>query len=207
MKGWAVVLFVIGSAAEPALAGEWSVIASGHWLEKTGKDESEEVFSGSAIDFDFEGGPGVGIGLLYEFTPMWGIEAKASFAQMNATVRTVTSDAIFLLDLDPVDGVPLTVVLQWRPWRGTWRPYLGAGGSQIFLGNVPLGDGRVEFDTATGLVLNAGFDFALAERWFANLDLKYIPFETFRAARSPLGPSGRVRFEPLLGSAGLRYRF
>jgi len=59
----------------------------------------------------------------------------------------------------------------------------------------------------TALVLNAGLDIAIAGRWFINGDVKYLPIETGIQGRSPLGPSADVRFEPVIASAGIRYRF
>jgi len=204
-----LVVLMLLVAVTPAAAGDWSIIGSGHWIQKSGQDETDDVFTGTAADFDFDAGAGIGVGVLYTFSSRWGVEAKASFAQMDATVRTILSDAVFTLELGEVKAVPLTVVLQWRPLEREWNPYIGAGGAYMFLAGVevPGSSQTVGFDATTGVVLNGGMDVELSKRWLVNLDLKYIPFETASEARSPLGPPGPVRFEPILASAGLRYRF
>jgi outer membrane protein W len=203
-----IAIAVAVLTAIPAAAGELSIIGSGHWLEKSGEDESENVFAGRAVDFDFGSGSGVGVGLLYEFSSRWGVEVKASFARMDVTARSVLPDAVFLLDLGGVNAVPVTAVLQWRPLEREWNPYIGAGGAQLFLSDLSAAPGSsIDFKATTGLVLNGGLDVGLSERWLINVDLKYIPFETASEARSGLGPAERVRFEPLLASAGMRYRF
>ena len=193
-----------------AAAGDWSVIATGHWLEKSGEDELEGVLGTNEADFDFEAGPGIGAGLLWQPSSQWAVELKASFARMDVQVRTRTSDAIFILDLGSVDVLPLTAIVQYRPdLAGDWDPYIGAGVAHVILDDLSIegSDERVRFDSDTGLALAAGLDVALSERWFLNFDLKYVPFETGSASESAFGTTGDVRLEPMLASAGVRYRF
>ncbi|MCA1734313.1 MAG: outer membrane beta-barrel protein, partial [Acidobacteria bacterium] len=160
------------------------------------------------VDYDFDVGAGLGVGLLWQFSERWALETKASWGFMDATARIVRPDAVVILELGELDVVPLTVVLQWRPnLGGDWNPYVGVGGAHIFFGSLPLTEGKVEFDDDTALVINAGLDIAISERWFINGDLKYLPLETGTAGRSPLGESADLLFEPIIGSAGIRYRF
>ncbi len=193
-----------------AFAADWSLILSGQWLEKTGENEPADLPAGSGefVDYDFDVGSGLGVGLLWQFSDRWALETKASWGVLDARARLVRPDAIVILDLGDLDVVPLTAVLQWRPQLdGDWDPYLGAGGAHIFFGSLPLSEGKVEFDDDTALVLNAGLDIAIAGRWFINGDVKYLPIESGIEGRSPLGPSADVRFEPVIASAGIRYRF
>lgn len=208
MKRAAVLLLVLVSM--PAAAGDWSILATGHWLEKSGEDELEGVLGVNEADFDFEAGPGIGAGFLWQPSTQWAVELKASFARMGVEVRTRTTDAIFILDLGSVDVIPLTAILQYRPdLAGDWDPYLGAGVAHVLFDDLSLegSDQSVRFDSDTGLALAAGLDVALSDRWFLNFDLKYVPFETGSAGESRFGTTGDVRLEPLLASAGVRYRF
>ena len=192
------------------LAGDLSLIVSGQWLERTGKSERPGGLdeTGQFVDYDFDVGAGLGVGLLWQFSNRWALETKASWGFMDAKAMIVRSDAIVILDLGELDVVPLTAVLQWRPdLRGDWDPYVGVGSAHIFFGSLQLPEGKVEFDDNTGLVINAGLDIALSDRWFINGDLKYLPLETGTSARSPLGESADIEVQPIIGSAGIRYRF
>lgn len=210
MRAVRLTLVLLLALPLSALAGDFSLIVSGQWLEKTGENEPASGLpsSGEFVDFDFDVGGGAGVGLLWQFSKRWALETKASWGTMDATAYRIRPDAIVALGLGELDVVPLTAVLQWRPdLQGDWDPYLGVGGAHIFFGSLPLGEAEVEFDDDTALVINAGLDIALSERWFINGDLKYLPLETGIAGGSPLGESADVRFEPVIGSAGIRYRF
>jgi outer membrane protein W len=208
MRAGRLFLIVLLALPLAARAGDWSLIVSGQWLEKTGKSEREMPSSGSFVDYDFDAGGGIGVGLLWEFSQRWALETKASWGTMDARAYVIRPDAIAVLELGDLDVVPLTVVIQWRPdLRGNWDPYLGIGGAHIFFGSLPLDGGDVEFEDDTALVLSAGLDIALSERWFINGDVKYLPIETGSRGRSPLGRGGEIAFEPVIASAGIRYRF
>ena len=209
MRAVRFVLLVLLSVPLSAVAGYMSLIVSGQWLEKTGENERVDLpTSGQFVDYEFDVGSGVGVGLLWEFGQRWALETKASWGMTEATAYIISPDAIVALELGDLDVIPLTAVVQWRPkMGGDWNPYLGVGAAHIFFGRLPLVQGDVEFEDDTALVINAGLDIALTERWFINGDLKYLPVETGTAGRSPLGPSAEVRFEPVIGSAGVRFRF
>jgi outer membrane protein len=200
----AVALTFICAAAQ---AGDFSIIVSGQWLEKTGKDEFEGMLEESQLDFDFAVGSAVGVGLLYEWNERWGLETKASFGKMDVTVRTFLSDAEFILMLDSVEVIPLTAVLQYRfrP-NPTWTPYVGAGVAHVIFRDLEFGSQKINFDDDSGLVINAGVDLTIGDRWYLNADFKHVPFETGLKGVADLG-AGELEFKPVIASAGLRYRF
>jgi len=201
-------LLLIALLALPlaAHAGDLSLIVSGQWLEKTAEDQTfEGILEETRTDFDLDAGAALGVGILWEWSERWGLEAKASFGEMDVTVRRFLEDAEFVLVLDAVEVIPITAVVQYRFRPNvTWTPYVGAGVAHVRFRNLEVD--AISFDDDTGLVLNAGFDFALGERWFLNGDLKYVPFETGIEGASEAG-RGEVSFEPIIASAGLRYRF
>lgn len=209
MRALRFVLPILLALPAAAVAADLSLLVSGQWLEKTGENEPPALTgSGEFVDFDFDVGGGAGVGILWRFSNRWALETKASWGVMDARAMLVRPDAIVILDLGDVDVVPLTAVIQWRPdLQGDWDPYLGIGGAHIFFGDLPLAEGEVRFGDDTALVVSAGLDIALSDRWFLNGDVKYLPIETGIEGRSPLGPSADVRFEPVIGSAGIRYRF
>jgi outer membrane protein len=77
-----------------------------------------------------------------------------------------------------VTGVlPPTFTLQYhfRPGAGI-RPYLGAGiNYTVFYKESSAVDGTaLKIDNSVGAAAQAGLDWSINKRWFANLDLKYI---------------------------------
>jgi outer membrane protein W len=209
MRAVRFVLMLVLALPLSMRAADFSLIVSGQWLERTGESDPGPLReAGTFVDYDFDVGGGLGVGLLWEFSERWALETKASWGLMEAQATIVSPDAIVILNLGDLDVVPLTAVLQWRPdLEGDWDPYVGVGGAHIFFGSLALSEGKVEFDDDTALVLNAGLDVALSERWFINGDVKYLPIETGVEGRSSLGPSADIGFEPLIASAGVRYRF
>ncbi|MCA1733405.1 MAG: outer membrane beta-barrel protein [Acidobacteria bacterium] len=188
-------------------AGDLSIIVSGQWLEKTGEDEFEGELEESQLDFDFDVGGALGVGLLYEWNEHWGLETKASFGKMDVTVRTFLSDAEFILELDAAEIIPLTAVVQYRfrP-NQTWTPYVGAGVAHVIFRDLEFGSESINFDDDTGLVVNAGVDLTIGDRWVLNADFKHVPFESGLTGARDLG-AGELEFKPVIASAGLRYRF
>ena len=201
-----LLIAILALSAAAARAGDLSLIVSGQWLEKTAEDQAfEGILEETRTDFDLDVGGALGVGILWEWNDRWGLEAKASFGTMDVTVRRFLEDAEFILVLEAVEVIPITAVAQYRfrP-NDTWTPYLGAGVAHVQFRKLEVE--TVSFDDDTGLVLNAGFDIALGERWFINGDLKYVPFETGIEGASEAG-AGDISFKPIIGSAGLRYRF
>lgn len=203
------LFFLVTLICLPVCAGEWSIIGSAEFIDKTGNDQFEEQLERGSADFDFDSSAGLGAGILWE-EGQWGLEVKASFTRTDITVKSVLSDAVFLLDLGTVDVIPVTALIQYRFHNsGDMTPYIGAGAALIHLSSiqVPESDEKIEFDDDYGFVVNAGFDVELSRQWALNLDGRYIPLETASSGEASVFGRNEIRLEPLIWSAGLRYRF
>lgn len=88
----------------------------------------------------------------------------------------------------------------------TFKPYVGAGINYTTISKVNLldGAGSLEHDSV-GLVLQAGFDYAIDKNWSLNFDVKKAQI------RSDVYISGAkasaVKIDPLMIGVGVGYRF
>lgn len=116
----------------------------------------------------------------YQWTKNWAVEVLAAVPFEHD---------IELEDLGKVGEtkhLPPTVSLQYHFLPdGKFQPYVGAGiNYTIFFDDGPEGalkdlGGDLEIeDNSFGLAGQIGFDYMLNDRWFLNLDLRYISIET-----------------------------
>lgn len=123
------------------------------------------------------------------------------------------STAVGDIDLGEVWLLPPTLTLQYHLNTETVRPYIGAGlNYTLFYGidEGPVAD-EVEYDSALGFAFQLGFDFDINERWFVNIDAKYILLNTDVTvdATSALGATvgADVDINPFIAGFGLGYKF
>lgn len=109
----------------------------------------------------------------------------------------------------------LTVQYHFAP-ESRVRPYVGAGiNYTIFYSesassglNAAIGNTRVQLDDSFGFALQAGVDIDIDDRFFANIDVKYVDMDT--TARLTTGAAvNRVRVDvnPLIFGIGIGTRF
>jgi len=102
---------------------------------------------------------------------------------------------------------------------GSIRPYLGVGvnwsdfsGEKVSGPAVPA-NSRLEIDQAWGLAGRAGVDIGTSERWFLNLDVRYVDLNTDVEGRVPAGlgfttvPFGEATIDPWIYGIAVGYRF
>jgi len=113
--------------------------------------------------------------------------------------------------------LPPTLLLQYHFDTGTgFRPYVGAGVNYTitYLENADrsleavLGPTTVSADNSLGWAVQAGVDYHINERWFINLDVKYIDI----GVDVELNSAGTVRnldvdINPVVVGVGFGYRF
>lgn len=110
----------------------------------------------------------------------------------------------------------LTVQYHFRP-KATFRPYLGIGvnythtygeNADDALEATLGGSTDVNADDSLGYAVQAGFDYAIGERWFINFDLKYIDMSV--DIELVTGSTHRrvdVDINPIIAGIGLGYQF
>lgn len=123
------------------------------------------------------------------------------------------STAVGDIDLGDVWLLPPTLTLQYHLNTETVRPYIGVGLNYTLFYGVdegPVAD-DVEYDSALGFAFQLGFDFDINDRWFLNLDAKYILLNTDVTvdATSALGATvgADVDINPFIAGFGLGYKF
>jgi len=147
----------------------------------------------------------------YFITPSWSSELILTYPQSQTV--TVESSALggpanigTFKHLPPI----LTLKYNFIP-GGDFRPYIGAGVNFTLLSDVRLAvptapPMALELSrTSVGPAVQGGFDYKMADHWFANADVKWamlradVKFDSQTLAQ--------VRVDPLLVAVGLGYRW
>jgi len=143
----------------------------------------------------------------YFLTPNWALELIAGVTQHNAHA---VGTAIGTVDLGSTWLLPPTLTLQYHYQAlPTLDLYAGAGlNYTFFLGNSLPSNGLVKsisYDNNVGEALQAGFDFALSDRWVLNLDVKQLFLNTTVKVNGAV--KANVDVNPTLVGVGIGYRF
>ncbi|PHR73213.1 MAG: OmpW family protein [Lutibacter sp.] len=147
----------------------------------------------------------------YFFTKNWA--AELILGTSNHDVKAI-STAAGDIELGDVWLLPPTLTLQYHFLHGeSVRPYLGAGlNYTIFYdeNNGPVAD-KVSYENSLGYAFQFGIDFDLDNKWFINLDYKYILLDTDVTvdATTALGATvgADVEINPAIIGVGFGRRF
>jgi outer membrane protein len=147
----------------------------------------------------------------YFFTKNWSAELILATARHDVkAVSTAAGD----IELGNVWLLPPTLTLQYHfLTEDGFRPYLGAGlNYTIFYGadEGPTAD-DVSYDNSVAFAFQAGLDYDLNEKWFLNVDAKYLTLSTDATvdATTALGATvgADVDINPLVIGVGIGMRF
>ena len=118
------------------------------------------------------------------------------------------------LDLGDVTLLPPTLTLQYHfnP-EGQFRPYVGAGINYTHFFNEDLPSGSalnsISYDASFGWAAQVGFDYAINEKWFFNVDLKKVSINT--DVTIDAGALGTVKadtdIDPWIFGVGVGWRY
>ena len=146
----------------------------------------------------------------YFFSENWAAELILGTA--NHDVKAVSTSAGDI-ELGDVWLLPPTLTLQYHFATEGVRPYAGAGlNYTIFYGadKGPTAD-DVDYDSSFGFAFQGGIDFDLDEKWFLNIDAKYILINTDATvdATTALGATvgADVDINPLVIGFGIGMKF
>lgn len=145
-----------------------------------------------------------------------GFELIAATTKHSASGRTGTTGSIGRLASTWV--LPPTLTAQYHPvTNGPVRPYVGVGVNYtIFYSEnassgleAAVGPTRVRMSDSAGWAVQAGVDIDLTERWFLNIDAKYIDMDTTARLDTTAAGTQRVRvsLDPLVIGIGIGTRF
>ena len=154
----------------------------------------------------------------YFFDKNWAAElilgtAKHDVSTVASNLTPVGGPASADIDLGSVWLLPPTLTFQYHFYAGDFKPYVGAGVNYtIFYGadEGPTAD-NVDYDNSFGVAFQAGIDFNLSDKWFLNLDAKYITISTDATvdATTALGATvgADVDINPFVIGFGLGMKF
>lgn len=179
-------LATAAGAAMPAVAEAGDVLLRVRGIYVTPTEESGDIlpaFPGEGVELTDAVAPEIDI--TYMATDHVGLELIAATTKHEA--RGVTGTTGSLGDLVETWVLPPTVTLQYHflP-EGNVRPYVGAGLNYTIFWDEeaqdPLTDAvgptDVSLSDSFGWALQAGVDIDITERFFLNLDAKYIDMDT-----------------------------
>ncbi|WP_452232680.1 OmpW/AlkL family protein [Lacinutrix sp. MEBiC02595] len=147
--------------------------------------------------------------LTYFFTK--NIAAELILATTKHDVKAI-STAAGDIPLGDVRLLPPTLTLQYHFNGDMVHPYVGAGVNYTLFydeNSGPVAD-KVEYDNAFGFAFQLGFDFDITDKWFINLDAKYLLLNTDVTvnATTALGATvgADVDINPFIAGVGIGYR-
>lgn len=122
-----------------------------------------------------------------------------------------------LSEIADVMALPPTLTLQYHFMPDAkLRPYVGVGVNYtIFYSEdastslvTALGPTAVALDDTVGVAFQAGVDFEVTDRWFINVDVKYIQIDTTATLNSGgVINSVDVDLDPIVAGVGVGFRF
>ena len=216
MQRYLIVLgccLVLASASvSQAQDAEWR--QGGRILYVSGGTTSQEVAdTGSSLEL------GDGIGIEYNaearFSEMFGVELA-----VGSTVQDLSAVGVDFccggIDGGQVWLFPLTAVGQFHiPIYGHWDPYVGLGVAWMIpyyklsddLDTAGVAD--IDFKGTLGLAAQVGVDYSLNNRWYANLDVRYLGVSLEADVALDDGTSDTVDLDtkPWVIGLGFGYRF
>jgi outer membrane protein len=206
-----------GAIAAPAQAAQGDVLVRLRGIMVAPNEKSGSVlpaFPGEKVKVNDTITPEIDI--TYMATDHIGFELIA--ATSRHTVSGVTGTTGSLGKLVATNALPPTLTMQYHflP-EGKIRPYVGAGVNYTLFFNsdassaltVAVGKTDVHLSDSFGWAGQAGVDIDLNEKFFLNLDVKYIDIDT--KARLSTANAGvqrvKVSLDPLVFGVGVGMRF
>ena len=155
----------------------------------------------------------------YFLTENFSLELILGTSKHN--VNTIASDLTAVagpasanVDLGSVWLLPPTLTAQYHFNFESFRPYVGAGINYTMFYSVNAGNTikDVSYDNALGFAFQGGLDYDLNEKWFLNVDAKYILLNTDVTVDASnlaagLNIPAKVDINPLLVGVGIGMRF
>ena len=197
MKAFAPLVLVLALPAAPALAdaGDWTVKAGPYLV--TPKSDNSDIVS-------VEDGASLGFSFTYSFTDNWAFEVLAATP--------------FSHDIELVGGgkvaetkhLPPTFSLQYH-WANdsSFSPYVGFGlNYTTFFDESTTGalaGTNLNLDDSFGFAAQLGGNLELNDRWYLNLDLRWINIETDASLDGV--EVATVEIDPFVAGLNVGYRF
>jgi len=183
------------------------------------------------VVLEVDDGTSLGLTVTYMMTNNWAIELlaavpfshdiklKATFTDLLPPGGSFTDSA----KIGDTKHLPPTISLQYHFMPdGTFNPYIGVGFNTTMFSSesltsdarelfaaLGLTNAKLQLDTSTGVAAQVGIDWYFSDKWFANVDVRYIDIGTDAKIKADEGtlPLGTVNIDPMVYSLMLGYRF
>lgn len=205
-----VVLAAAGTAF--AQGYDWQIGVRGLFVSGGG---ASEVVGDTGTLLDLDNGGGLEVNAWLMFSERFG--AELSLGGVSQQLRAVGEPTCCGgIDAGRVLLVPVTVLAQYhQPVYGNWDPYVGIGvawAPPIFSMSQELegaGVVQLDLDGNPGIAVQVGANYNLDNRWYANLDLRYLGVTLDARVRLAEGDVEPVTLDikPWVLGIGFGYRF
>ena len=213
-------LLVMAGAAQGYEAGDM-LFRAGVATVAPDASSSELSLDGGAItgsEADVDNGTALGLTFVYMLTDRIGLEVLAASPFSHDITAETGVLGLGEVDAGETKHLPPTVSLQYflNANDGAFQPYVGAGLNYTLFFDEDvdselegvLGAGQLDLDASFGLALQAGFDYALNDKWVVNAGVWWVDIDTdatFSFGASEL--TTEVEIDPWVYSLSLGYRF
>lgn len=203
----ALAAAVLGFAAGPAhaefagkSAGDIMVRARALWVAP---DESASTTIGGDVSVSNDFVPELDVS--YFITDNIALELIAATTTHDVAHKPTG------IDLGEVSLLPPTLTLQYHFMpKERFSPYVGAGLNYTFFYDEEPAAGSavtsIDYENSVGYALQAGVDYAVADNWYVNLDVKKI-FLSTDVSMNGGAITANVDLDPWLVGFGVGYRF
>lgn len=191
----ALALLGASSASMAFEKGDWLLRVGGGQVDpKSDNGDVVDVGSGSSAT----------VSLAYMFTDHWSVDVLAAWPfKHNINLKDGTR-------VGSTEQLPPTVtaVYHFLP-NADFQPYIGVGVNFTSFFDEettgPLTGTSLKLDDSWGLAGQVGIDWMLGDRWFFNLDAKYLNIETDAYLDGVF--LEKVEIDPMVYTASVGYRF
>lgn len=193
-----ILALALLGASSAALAHE-----KGDWLLRVGGGSVDpKSNNGDVVDVD--NGTSATISLGYMITEHWAVDVLAAWPfKHNINLKDGTRVA-------STKQLPPTVLMQYHflP-NADFQPYIGLGVNFTTFFDTdttgPLAGTSLKLKDSWGLAGQVGLDWMWGDKWFFNLDAKYIDIETDAILDGVF--LEKVEIDPMVYTASVGYRF
>jgi outer membrane protein len=194
---------VVGMAMGLGFAGTATAFEPGDWLVRVGASYVSPASDNHEI-VDVESGTSATINLTYMMTDVWALELLAAYPFKHDLELADETKIGSTKQLPPT----LSIQYHFRPTE-KFQPYVGFGINYTDFSSEkttgPLEGTDLNLGSSWGLAGQIGFDVLLNDKWFLNVDARYIDIDTKASVN---GESiGKVEIDPFVFGGHIGFRF
>ena len=201
---------IAGGMAAPAFAQDAGTAAGSRFSVVGGYAHQEPTGDGTIAGSkaEFDGSGAATLGLNYNFTDNFSLEAWGAATRFQHRVTTAADGKVATVDSQPY---ALSAQYHFRQPDATIRPFVGLG---YFENNInhedqdnlgPYADDHIGMTTAKGPMATVGMDLNFTPRVFGRIDARYMHGGSDIAVNG--AKVGQADLNPVVVGAGIGVRF